>query len=412
MLEDHLSSPVTRKRLRAGLAAPHIDDFSDWLQAHGFKRITIQLKLMALAAWTDWMRESGFSAMDLVSGLEACRVAFKQKEGPCRSPGKKSVEAASTYIRFLREQRIIEQPPAPRSPLDRWPILHEFRSWMRQHRGLREGTLDMYQLIVTDMVDALGDKTHTYTTKNIQDFVLNRAKPHGVSRAQSIVLSVRAFLRFLGATGQCSSGLSHLVPTFSSYRHQSVPRFIESDDMQKVIDACVAKDACGLRDRAVILLLSRLGLRAGDVAELRFEDIDWKNGKMALCGKNRRKEWMPLPQEVGDALLEYIEKGRPPIKTDRVFIRVDAPIGPLTRQAVFHITKSAIQRAGIKAPSNGPHMLRHSVATAMLREGVSLAGIGAVLRHQSPSTTAQYAKVDFARLSEIAQPWPVEVPSC
>jgi site-specific recombinase XerD len=121
---------------------------------------------------------------------------------------------------------------------------------------------------------------------------------------------------------------------------------------------------------------------------------------------------MPLPQEVGDALLEYIEKGRPPIKTDRVFIRVDAPIGPLTRQAVFHITKSAIQRAGIKAPSNGPHMLRHSVATAMLREGVSLAGIGAVLRHQSPSTTAQYAKVDFARLSEIAQPWPVEVPSC
>ena len=161
----------------------------------------------------------------------------------------------------------------------------------------------------------------------------------------------------------------------------------------------------------MLLLLARLGLRASEVAQLKFADIDWCNGGIRGCGKNRRQETLPLPQDVGNAILLYVSKGRPSLQAPEVFTTVLAPLHPLTRAAVTHIVRSALRRAGIKATINGAHVLRHSAATTMLRQGASLAGVGAVLRHRSPTTTAHYAKVDFGLLSEIAQPWP-EVPSC
>jgi integrase/recombinase XerD len=156
----------------------------------------------------------------------------------------------------------------------------------------------------------------------------------------------------------------------------------------------------------VILLLARLGLRASEVAGLRFADIDWRNGRLAVSGKGRRQDWLPLPQDIGTAILAYLRHGRPPLQAPEVFTSGVAPIRPLTRAAVTHIVRGALCRAGLKAPVNGAHVLRHSAATAMLRQGVSLAGVGAVLRHRSPRTTAHYAKVDFGLLSELAQPWP------
>jgi site-specific recombinase XerD len=161
----------------------------------------------------------------------------------------------------------------------------------------------------------------------------------------------------------------------------------------------------------VILLLARLALRASEVAQLKFSDIDWSEGGISVCGKGRRQESLPLPQEVGDAILCYVNEGRPSLQAPEVFTTVLAPYHALTRAAVTHIVRAALRRAGIKAPINGAHVLRHSAATAMLRQGVSLAGVGAVLRHRSPMTTTHYAKVDFGLLSEIAQPWP-EVSSC
>jgi site-specific recombinase XerD len=161
----------------------------------------------------------------------------------------------------------------------------------------------------------------------------------------------------------------------------------------------------------VILLLARLGLRASEVAGLALADIDWGNGQIAVCGKGRRQEWLPLPQEVGAAILLYLRESRPRLPVPAVFTTVVAPFRPLTRASVTHIVRSALSRAGVKAPINGAHVLRHSAATAMLRQGASLASVGAVLRHRSPRTTAHYAKVDFGLLVEMAQPWP-EVSSC
>jgi len=159
-----------------------------------------------------------------------------------------------------------------------------------------------------------------------------------------------------------------------------------------------------------VLLLARLGLRAGEVANLEITDIDWRNGRLAVRGKSRRAEWLPLTQEVGDAIVAYLERARPRLRTARLFVSEAAPLRPLTRITVKCIVKRTLVRAGIESAHKGAHVLRHSAATAMLRNGVSLPGVCAVLRHTSPQMTMHYAKVDFALLSEITQPWAGRLP--
>ena len=412
MLETHLNSPVTRRRLRTGPAADHIDTFADWLHLQGYKPISIGNLLASLAGWTDWMLAAGFTAQDLLPGFEACKLEIEKEQRVRyrRGPNRHSVTAASVFIRFLQHQGELPPPVTPPSAGDLWPMLGEFRSWMSKHRGLADTTLNLYQGILVGLLDALGDDARAYSAEALRAFVLDRARPHGIYRAKNIVVAVRSFVRFLGVTGRCPPGMEHAIPGFASWQISSVPRFLVAEDVERVIGSCT-DDVFGVRDRAVLLLLARLGLRASEVAQLKFADIDWRNGSITVCGKGRRQESLPLPQEVGNAILLYLNQGRPSLRVPEVFTSVLAPFRALTRASVTHIVRSALRRAGVKAPVNGAHVLRHSAATTMLRQGASLAGVGAVLRHRSPMTTAHYAKVDFGLLSEIAQPWP-EVPSC
>ena len=412
MLETHLDSPVTRRRLRTGPAADHIDAFTDWLHLHGYKPVSIDLLLRSLAGWTDWLLTRGFTAQDLLPGFEACKLAIKEEQRVrySRGPNHNSVKAAGVFIRFLQHQGKLPLPVTPASASELWPVLGQFRAWMLQHRGLTETTLDVYQGVLVGLLETIGDDARAYSTEALRAFVFDRARPHGIQRAKSIVVAVRSFVRFLGVTGRCPPGMEYAIPGFASWQLSSVPRFLVAEDVERVIGSC-ADYVFESRDRAVILLLARLGLRASEVAQLRFADIDWRSGSIAVCGKGRRQESLPLPQEVGDAILLYLNKGRPPLRVPELFISALAPFRPLTRAAVTHIVRSALRRAGIKAPINGAHVLRHSAATSMLRQGASLAGVGAVLRHRDPMTTAHYAKVDFDLLLEIAQPWP-GVSSC
>lgn len=412
MLDDHLDSPVTRRRLRAGPTAAHLDAFADWLHANGYRAITISSSLRSLARWSDWLRGAGFGAGDLLRGLEDYR-AHLDRRGQLRYANgslDSAVPAAAVLVRFLREQGVVLTPPTP-SPLDAYPLLAEFGAWMVRNRGVVRSTVEQYGRTVAELLKALGEDPARYSAESLRNFVLGRVRGHSVALATCVAGAVRAFLRFLVSTKRCDAGTAHAIPDFAGPRRSTTPRFLEPADLERVIAACTGRDPCDLRDRAVILLLARLGLRASDVAGLSFADLDWKSGRLLVMGKSRRQEWLPLPQEVGDAVLEYVRNARPPLATERVFTTAMAPIRPLARAAVTHIARSALRRAGVHAPSNGAHVFRHSAATAMLRSGASLAGVGAVLRHRSPSTTAHYAKVDFALLSEIAQPWP-EVSPC
>ena len=413
MLEDHVKSSVTRRRLRTGPASPHIDGFADWLHARGYQPFSIDNILRSLAGWSDWLTHESFSDESFVAGYEACRTALSDRgrvDYP-RGPNKHSLSAAAQFIRFLREQGVLAAAQQPLTPSERWPILKRFRSWTLQHRGVAHTTMANYEHRVADFIAACGVAPASYDAASVRSFIVTRSQGHRVATAQAIANAVRAFLRFLVATGQCSESLLQAVPQFAHYQLASTPRFLEPEELERVIGACSDKNAVGARDRAVILLLARLGLRASEVAELTFDDIDWNNGRIVVCGKGRRREWLPLPQQIGDAIIGYLRRGRPPLQVPQVFTSVLAPHRPMTRFAVTHVVRNALRRAGVKAPISGAHLLRHSAATAMLRKGATLAGVAAVLRHRSPRTTAHYAKIDFGLLGEIAQPWP-EVPSC
>ncbi|WP_244464251.1 tyrosine-type recombinase/integrase [Bradyrhizobium japonicum] len=182
---------------------------------------------------------------------------------------------------------------------------------------------------------------------------------------------------------------------------------IRSSDVETLIATCDQTTATGVRDRAILLLLARLGLRAGDILSLRLTDVDWQQATLSVRGKGRRETRLPLPQDAGDALLAYLDQARPHVADVRIFFMSNAPIRPLTgSSAVSDVVRSAIRKAGIPVPSNGANLLRHSAATAMLRGGATLDTVGAVLRHRSPDMTAHYAKVDVTMLLQIAQPWP------
>ena len=218
------------------------------------------------------------------------------------------------------------------------------------------------------------------------------------------------FLRYLATQGKCPSGLDAAVPSIAGWRLASLPRCLSDDEVDQLLAACDLALPMGLRDRAIILLLVRLGLRAGDVAQLRFADIDWDDGSLLVTGKNRREERLSLPQEVGDAILAYLEH-RPGVQDEHVFLRCVAPFRGLPGSSVSQIVKRNMRRAGVTAPTYGSHILRHTAATQMLHRGVSLYEIGSVLRHRSADMSAYYAKVDMELLKQVVQPWP-EVLSC
>lgn len=388
--------------IRINWLQPHADSFKDWLARRNYSPATMTEVVRLLALWSDWARAAGFEIETLIAGFTASAPVFRGSKTARAPQG-----AAALFIAHLRERNIL--PPERHPSLEEtWPALAAFRRWMREQRGVKDSTLDTYQTVLVDLLVLLGTDPAAYTAAAIRGFVLDRAKPHGRGRAQGITVATRAYLKYLVAIGQIPVGREHVVPSFANWQLATVPRFLAQADLDRLIAACGGEDR--LRDRAVILLLARLGLRASEVANLSFDAIDWVNGRIALVGKSRREERLPLTQDIGDAILAYIERARPRIATMRVFLTDTAPVRPLSRIAVKCIVRRALDRAGIKSPHRGAHVLRHSAATAMLRSGVSLAGVGAVLRHRSPSITTLYAKVDIGLLSEIAQPWGGRLP--
>ncbi len=211
----------------------------------------------------------------------------------------------------------------------------------------------------------------------------------------------------LNFCGEFRDDLALAIPAVAHWRLARLPHCLSAEEVDRVIAACSGTDPRRLRDRAILLMLVRLGLRSGDVARLRLIDIDWRNGTMQVMGKGRYQVRLPLPQDVGDALLRYLECRPGNIDTDHVFIRSNAPRRPFASgDGVSSVVKHALKRANIDAPAKGAHLLRHTAATEMLRNGVPLDQAGLVLRHRSIDMTAYYAKADVALLQQIAQPWP------
>jgi site-specific recombinase XerD len=275
-------------------------------------------------------------------------------------------------------------------------------------------TVERHERLITKMLPALGTDAGQYNAASVRRVILNQIRGCRPAHAKTFVGALRVYLRFLATSGACQPGLDHSLPTVAEWKLSSLPRYLDAHQVARLIDSCCKEGQQGWRDRAIVLLLLRLGLRAGDIAGMRPADIDWQEATLLVRGKGRRDVHLPLPQDAGDAILDYIEHARPQVAIDRLFLCAKAPFRPLRSGTIVSgIVRAALRRAGIEnPPTHGANLLRHSVATMMLRAGSTLDEIGTVLRHKSPDTTAHYAKVDVAALQQIAQPWPKEDRSC
>jgi site-specific recombinase XerD len=259
----------------------------------------------------------------------------------------------------------------------------------------------------------LGEDLGRLTAAGIRSYILKEAGAFSASRAKAIVGAVRTLLRYLVIMGQCPPLLLDAVPTVAHWRLASLPRYVGREEVDRVVDSCDVRKLAGLRDRAILLLLARLALRAGDIAALRRNDIDWHAARIRVVGKTRREAWLPLPQDVGDSILKYLEKRHEVDDGGFVFLRLIAPHRPISSMVVSTAVGTAMKRAGIRSAIRGAaHVLRHSAATQMLRQGASLDEVGLVLRHSGTQSTTIYAKVDINALRTIAQPWPGEALPC
>lgn len=296
--------------------------------------------------------------------------------------------------------------PDPEYP----PLLSSFRTWMLDQRGARPSTVTAYAPVLTRFLAALGGDPARYDAAQIRAFVLDQVKVYGRLFARRVTTALRGFLRHLVAGGFCSPALVGAVPTAVSPRDSLLPRHLPVDAVERMLASCDLTTVRGLRDRAVLLLLSVLGLRGGEVAGLTLAELDWAQATLQVAGKTRCAAILPLPQPVGDAILAYL-RVRPASEDPHVFLRSDSVVrGFGSSSTVSSIVRSALHRAGVVSLCQGAHPLRHSFAVRLLHEGHSLQTIGAVLRHQSLDTTGHYARVDLISLRTVAQPWPGRQP--
>ena len=314
------------------------------------------------------------------------------------------------FAAFLVDRNVIPAPKIPQSNVECWEHLDAFLHWLRQHRGLRDRTIEHYECHIRALLPALGDDPGAYDAARVRDTILGRLETVSRGQAGDEASALRMYLRFLGSNGLCRPELVHAVPTIPRLRGENLPRHVGQDDIERMIATCDVTTPMGVRDRAALLLLARLALRAGDVAGLNLDDIDWDRAVIRVSGKSRREAELPLPQDVGDALRDYILEARPRSDEMEVFLRCMAPYRPLSSNSIStSIVGRAIKRAGVRdvGPTSS-HLFRRSAATNLLRDGAPLEAIGTLLRHSSADTTAIYARVDVRMLRELVQPWPFE----
>lgn len=414
MLTSLIPDPCSLQRIQATPAGSLLPGFAEMLVEAGYVRATIKAHLWAAAHLSRWQDSRGSAICHL---NETSVALFKQHLSACDCDGIDGVclrqaAGARRFVEYLRAMAMCTGRSGVLDNDTRPALLMGFRDWMRTHRGVAESTLDCYGRVVLDALGTLGEDTQRYEAAELRAFVLDRASRHGRSNAKLVTTALRAFVRYLVAEGQCRVGLDDAIPAIAGWRLTSLPRHIPASDVERLIASCDPTSVIGARDRAILLLLARLGLRAADVAALRLSDVDWEQATVQVAGKSQRAVRLPLTQETGDALLYYLVHARPASETDRVFLRVATPVGPFANSATISgIVKRAINKAGISAPAHGAHVLRHSAATTLLAEGAALDTIAVLLRHQSLDTTTIYAKVDSNALRQVAVPWP-EVEPC
>jgi integrase/recombinase XerD len=403
--EESVVVKVLRSVVRGPLE-PHVAGFADGLLRRGYSRSSAEQHVCFVAHLDRWMRAVQVGVGDLGEAVIERYLAERRAAGYVEY---RSLKAMRPLLGYLAPLGVLPVPAEVR-PDAVEELLGRYRDYLLVERGLTPGTVRGYvdfvrPFVVTRLRGGVLDLAGMGAA-DVTGFVLAACPGRAVGSAKLIVCGLRSLLRWLHLTGVIATPLAAAVPSVAGWRLSSVPKALEPGQLRRLLAACDRRTRTGRRDYAIMLLLSRLGLRAGEVARLGLDDIDWRRGEIAVVGKGSRAERLPLPADVGAAITSYLRRSRPATAEGRtVFVRVHAPHRALTTGGVTMVVFDAAQRAGLGRMH--AHRLRHTAATAMLRAGSPLAEVGQVLRHRSPPSTAIYAKVDRDALAVLARPWPV-----
>lgn len=408
MTEQFFTYRSTRERLHVGPLASHIDGFAALLSSLGYARPTAKDKLRMVADLSCWLHRRKLQVSDLDEERIRQFLSGRRRRGRV---GRSDAASGRILLRYLRERGSIPPPAEATNDNPRNRIEHDYEQFLASERGLATTTLVNYLSTVrgflTERFGTGALRFEQLCSRDVNRFILHHAHRFSRSRAQLMVTALRSFFRFLRQRGEITTDLASAVPTVANWRLSHLPKSLAPEQVESLLASCDQGTTLGQRDYTILLLLARLGLRAGEVVAMTLDDLDWEAGAFIVRGKGNRQEQMPLPRDVGKALVNYLRHGRPRCATRRVFVRLKAPhCGFSSSVAICDVVRRALARAGLDPSFKGAHLLRHSLATRMLRSGASLREIGEVLRHSQLETTQIYAKVDLGALSSLAQPWP------
>ena len=391
----------------SGPLAPYAAGFQEYLTAEGYKPGTVRDCLSLMAHVSRWLASQDLGAGDLGPGGVEQFLRARRDAG---YTNRLSVRGMSPLLDHLRGLGVV---PAPASGVPSTPIetlIEAYKAYLLKERGLSAATVRNYvqvaRLFLSHREMATGAlDLEKLTPGAVSEFVLAECRRSSVGSAKCMVTRLRCLLRFLHVEGHTAVALGSAVASVASWRLASLPKAIDDASVALLLGSCDRRCATGRRDFAVLTILYRLGLRAGEVAALTLADIDWRHGEVVITGKANRSERLPLPTDVGEAIVAWLQHGRPAGRPcPCVFTAVRAPLGSLSAGAVSAIVRNACQRAGL--PAMGAHRLRHTAATQMLQAGASLGEVGQILRHRSMNTTSIYAKVDRRALVALVRTWP------
>jgi len=405
-----------RSRLRVeGPLAPYFEPYSEYLAERGFSQVSYWKKTFLVSEFSRWLAQEKIAASEITAEHEE---AFLRHNAECRCPKRGDPITVTSVTSWLQENGIIEGKFTASSETCSFDwILQEYSSYLQEDRGLAPTTIQNYagyiRRFLADMCGTEELKLGSIRAKQIVDYIRRNApRDSTFASAKDTVTALRSFLRFARYRDYIQTDLAAAVPSVAGWSMASIPRAMPADCVRRLLDESKTwRSPAGLRNRAVLLLLARLGLRAREIVCLELGDIDWPGGCLSVHGKGRQELPLPLPHDVGQAVASYLKDGRPQSACRRVFLRSRAPFDGLKGSSdICQIVRRAIKRVGMELDFTGSHQLRHALAVDMLRQGVSLTEIGQVLRHRSPDTTRRYAKVDIEALLEIALPWPGALP--
>lgn len=396
------ASVMIRGPLRA-----HVEGFWAELLRQGYSPLSAGNLLRVAAHLGRWLAAKGLALVDLSEDSAGAFLRHRRRRGYTQFLTRRALEPLLTYLRRVGVIPV-PTPVVDHSPAGR--LIEEYGAYLRQERGLTAPTICAYTNFAKRFVRDARPRLDwdQLTAREVTRFVLRLARQSSSTPScKLMVTQLRSLLRFLHVRGAIDRDLSTCAPAVAGWRLAGLPKGLEVSKIDPLLSSFDGS-AVGFRDSAIVRLLLRLGLRAGEVAALTLDDVDWRSGELTVHGKGRHESRLPLPRDVGRALAAYLRHSRPGVSTRSLFLRSRAPYGGVRSSTIVAVAQRALRRAGVLA--GGAHLLRHTAATQLLRRGASLPEIAHVLRHRHIDTTAIYAKVDLASLGALARPWPGGAP--